>query len=81
MRDRDGQLSPKERRLEGHESARTIASIEMDFAGLVAILERQLELVSSSDQRIRSHLTSAKAAAERGVKLSRELRELAKESR
>ena len=61
--------------LDGSESVTSVNSVANDFAALVAILERQLDLVSTDDNETRSHIVQAKAAAERGSKLSRELLE------
>jgi signal transduction histidine kinase len=59
--------------LDGYESVNSVDSVANDFAALVAILEQQLELVSPSDHETRTHITQAKAAAERGAQLSRAL--------
>ena len=73
MRDRDlptgGELSGRD----AGESYRSIVSIAHDFAALVAIFERQLEVVAPSDSETRAHISKAKSAAERGAKLSQEL--------
>lgn len=61
--------------LDESESAISANSVASDFAALVAILERQMELVSTDDYETRSHIAEAKAAAERGAALSRELLE------
>ena len=61
--------------LDGSETATSASSVASDFAALVAILERQMELVSPDDHETRSHIAQAKAAAERGAELSRELLE------
>lgn len=61
--------------LDGSESAISANSVASDFAALVAILERQMGLVSTDDYETRSHIAEAKAAAERGAALSRELLE------
>lgn len=48
-------------------------SVLTDFSELVAMLDRQLQNVGELDGRARSHMAEAKAAAERGLKLSRQL--------
>ena len=55
------------------ESDVSVISIAQDFAALVAIFERQLELVSPADVETLSHLRKAKQAAERGEKLCQKL--------
>ena len=57
----------------GDESDQSVVSIAHDFAALVAIFERQLDLVSPGDAETRLHLRKAKEAAEQGVKLSQQL--------
>jgi hypothetical protein len=60
----------------GNKADWSVDSIARDFAALVAIFERQLELVSPTEVETLSHLRKAKQAAERGAKLSQELAEL-----
>lgn len=48
-------------------------SVLTDFSELVAMLDRQLANVGDLDGRARSHMLEAKAAAERGLTLSRQL--------
>jgi len=55
------------------ESGQCAISIASDFIGLVAIFERQLEILSSSDTETRAHLVRAKNAAARGADLSQQL--------
>jgi hypothetical protein len=57
----------------GDEFDQSVVSIAHDFAALVAIFERQLDLVSPGDVETRSHILKAKEAAERGAKLSEQL--------
>ena len=59
--------------LNGSKSADSVHAVAEDFEALIAILERQLELVPSSDQQTRTHIAQAKAAAQRGAELSRNL--------
>ena len=59
--------------LNGSESAASVNAVTQDFEALIAILERQLELLPASDEQTRTHITQAKAAAERGAQLSRDL--------
>jgi 1,2-phenylacetyl-CoA epoxidase catalytic subunit len=61
------------RKLRHAETNRSAVSIASDFAALIAIFERQLELLSSSDSETKAHLARAKIAAERGAKLSQQL--------
>ena len=61
--------------LDGSESVSSVNSVAHDFAALVDILERQLELVAESDHKTRAHIIQAKAAAKRGAQLSLELLE------
>ena len=53
--------------------AASIVSVARDFAALAAVLAQQLELVSPSEEETRAHISKAKAAAERGMKLSEQL--------
>jgi hypothetical protein len=73
MQDRDVPQAGTPAAFGGTESTRSVVSIAADFAALVAMFEKQLELVSPSDVDTRSHLEKAKTAAERGAKLSQEL--------
>jgi len=45
-------------------------SVRRDFRELLAMLDRQLANVGETDARALSHFLEAKAAAERGLKLS-----------
>jgi hypothetical protein len=58
---------------DGDESLNPVYAVADDFAALVVILERQLEMVPTSDEETRLHIGQAKAAAERGAQLSRSL--------
>lgn len=55
------------------ETDRSIESIADDFATLIAIFERQLDLVSPDDIETLTHLRKARDAAERGARLSQKL--------
>ncbi len=55
------------------ETDRSVSSIAGDFAALVEVFDRQLKLAALSDPDTRSHISRAKEADERGVRLSREL--------
>jgi hypothetical protein len=57
--------------LDGLEALNSVSSVAEDFAALVAVFDRQLERVPSSDNEMRTHILNAKAAAERGMQLSR----------
>ena len=48
-------------------------SMRRDFADLVAAFDQQLSALTDADSLARSHVLKGKAAAERGVKLSRNL--------
>jgi hypothetical protein len=45
--------------------------IERDFRGLVERLGRTFEMVDSSDEELRERIANTKAAAERGLRLSK----------
>lgn len=56
------------------EGAEQVAmSVERDFGELVAIFSRQLASVPDDDCATRRHIKAARSAAERGLRLSREL--------
>ena len=59
----------------------SVVSIADDFATLIAIFERQLELISPTDVETLSHIRKAKQAAERGAKLSQKLLTLTNSSK
>ena len=48
-------------------------SVLTDFSELVAMLDRQLANLADADAVTRSHVVGARAAAERGLKLSKQL--------
>jgi hypothetical protein len=48
-------------------------SVRRDFVDLVAIFDQQLSTSPRSDRQGRFHLAKARAAAERGLRLSQEL--------
>jgi len=54
-------------------------SIEADFSDLIAILDRQLASLPAAETQARSHIQQAKAAAERGLRVSQELSSIVKE--
>lgn len=54
-------------------SAAVARSVERDFNELIAIFEGQLAKLDGSENVTRRHIAAAKAAAERGLKLSKEL--------
>lgn len=56
----------------------TAESLRNDFNGLIEIFDRHLAALSPDDGQARRHIAQAKAAAERGLRLSRELIELVK---
>ena len=51
-------------------------SVRTDFSELLSMLDEQLANLSGDDDRARSHLLEAKAAAQRGLLLSTQLVEL-----
>lgn len=55
------------------------ASVHGDFAALISMLEDQLANVGDTDERAREHIVQAKAAAERGLRLSAKLVDLTEE--
>jgi hypothetical protein len=56
----------------------TADSLRSDFSGLIEIFDRHLKRVPADDGQARSHIAQAKAAAERGLRLSHQLMALAK---
>jgi hypothetical protein len=56
----------------------TADSLRSDFSGLIEIFDRHLVRVPSGDGRTRLHIAQAKAAAERGLRLSHQLIALTK---
>ena len=56
----------------------TADSLRSDFSGLIEIFERHLKKVPAGDGQARLHIVQAKAAAERGLRLSHQLIALAK---
>jgi len=55
------------------EAPATVESLRSDFRGLIEIFDRHLAALPPDDQQAREHIMQAKAAAERGLRLSREL--------
>jgi len=53
--------------------AASIVSVARDFAALAAVFAQQLELVPSSEEETLAHIRKARAAAERGMQLSKQL--------
>jgi len=53
-------------------------SLQNDFNGLIEIFDRHLAALPPDDGLARKHISQARAAAERGLRLSRELIELVK---
>ena len=58
------------------DSFKTAESVRGDFGQLIAVFDRRLASLSDADGGARSHILEAKAAAERGCKLSDKLMEL-----
>jgi hypothetical protein len=48
-------------------------SVRSDFGELVALFNRHLDALSHHDSEARRHIAEARAAAERGLRLSNEL--------
>jgi hypothetical protein len=55
---------------------KTAQSVRSDFNQLIAIFDWRLASLSDADGEVRSHILEAKAAAERGCKLSDKLMKL-----
>jgi hypothetical protein len=55
------------------EGGASIVLVARDFAALAEVFAQQLELVPPSDEETRAHIRKAKAAAERGMHLSKQL--------
>jgi len=60
-------------------AAETVESVGRDFTELAAIFARQLADLLEADHQTRRNIENAKAAAERGIELSRNLRRLLQE--
>ena len=56
----------------------SVESLQNDFSGLIAVFDRHLKALSPDDRQARTHILQARAAAERGLKLCRELIEAVK---
>jgi hypothetical protein len=61
------------------DSAAAANSVRSDFIELIALFDRRLASLPDAEDHERSHLTKAKAVAERGLKLSQELIERLRE--
>jgi len=59
--------------LHDDDSTLVARSVERDFAGLIAIFDRQLANLPTDDRAARRHIIAARTAAQRGLKLSRDL--------
>jgi hypothetical protein len=59
-----------------HDSAAIAESVNRDFGELVAIFSRHLEVGEYANGQDRSAILEARAAAEHGLRLSRQLLEL-----
>ena len=51
-------------------------SVRKDFSGLIAVFDRQLESAPQVNGEVRSTIADARAAAERGLRLSEQLIEI-----
>src|SRR4051812_43863253 len=60
----------------GDNAASVAESVEKDFSGLIEIFGSQLASSADVEDAAKSAISEAKAAAERGLKLSRQLIEL-----
>jgi hypothetical protein len=58
----------------------SVESLQNDFSGLIRVFDRHLKALPPEDRQARSHILQARAAAERGLRLSRELIDLVKSS-
>ena len=54
-------------------SSIAVESVRSDFSELVALFDRHLDALADGDSEARKHISEARAAAERGLKLSHEL--------
>jgi hypothetical protein len=76
--DKHRQLSGISADWSSDDPSETAASLRSDFGGLIEIFDRHLMRVPADDRQARLHITQAKAAAERGLRLSHQLIALAK---
>ena len=61
--------------LDTNETLAPVLSVAQDFESLIALFDRQMELLPRSDQETRLHVVKARAAAQRGAQLSEKLLE------
>jgi len=59
--------------LDDSDGTASVVSVARDFAALADVFAQQLELVPPSEEETRAHIRKAKAAAERGLRLSEQL--------
>jgi len=59
--------------LDDSDGTASVVSVARDFAALADVFAQQLELVPPSEEETRAHIRNAKAAAERGLRLSEQL--------
>jgi hypothetical protein len=76
--DKYRQLSGISQDWSSDDSSATADSLRSDFSGLIEIFDRHLMRVPSGDGQARLHIAQAKAAAERGLRLSHQLIALTK---
>lgn len=69
--DRSSSASAHVREDEG--AAEVARVVERDFRDLLALFDRQLASLAEGDASAREHLLGARAAAEQGLELSRQL--------
>jgi hypothetical protein len=71
--DKLSRRSPRVKEREDVGALSAAEAVHRDFAELVMLFDRQLASLPASDNQARLHVTKAKAAAERGLRLSKEL--------
>ena len=76
-----GQGRAQAEELDQEDAASLAESVHGDFVGLIAIFDRQLTSEVGPMGKDRSRIADARAAAERGLRLTEELVELLRNSR
>lgn len=76
-----GQGRTQAEELDQEDAASLAQSVHQDFVGLLAIFDRQLTSEVGPPGKNRSRIAGARAAAERGLRLTEELVQLLRDSR
>jgi hypothetical protein len=76
--DKYSQLSRISADWSSEEPSATADSLQSDFTDLIEIFDRHLKRVPAGDGQARLHIAKARAAAERGLRLSHQIIALAK---